>query len=357
MKNPKPFVSRLTVLATICGVAFTVLVNGRADSDAIDFSRLLLAEDAAIDAALGEHFFSESEAAFEKALREMDFDAISTLTKKGAHLFRYTEKSGLDANNPLCETFIDPNGNYGTRGKIIADYITSKWKNNASTPLLADDVIGMEKHPAICPNWREFDIALRTKFWVWTFASMAAIESTCGHFAYKPVAGQVEKKGMKAKSAIGLLQMELDYRHRKWRKQESCRVTAKQITTDLWNLRCGIDIMEWQVMGVDSRPEIPIYTTNGVIVKSSKDMYRQSYWEKLNRPNGGEIGKLIRSFKPCYDAKLLRPVEPPPLLRRPDPAPYEHVPSLKLFPFTADGTDEKPKLENQYLRRARDGRS
>jgi hypothetical protein len=356
MKNRKPLLSRLTVLAAICAVGFTALVTGRADSEDIDFSNLLIAEDAASEAALGETFFADSEAFFEKAMREMDLDAFEAAAKKIPHLFRYTEKGGLDANNPLCETFLDPDGNYGARGKIIASYLAEKLKHNASTALLAEDVVGMEKKPAICPNWRQFDTSMRTKFWVWSFAAMAAIESTCGHYAYRPVVGQKVAKGKKTKYAIGLLQMELNLRDRKWRSQASCRVTDKQITSDLWNLRCGIDIMEWQIMGLDSRPQIPLYTNEGVTIRSRKDYLRQSYWEKLNRPKGGEIGKLVRSFKPCYDAKLIRsPAPVPPLLRRPENPPYEHVPAKNVMPFTADNVQEQ--LELEYLFRQQAARS
>jgi hypothetical protein len=125
-------------------------------------------------------------------------------------------------------------------------------------------------------------------------------------------------------------------------------VTAKEITQDLWNLRCGIDIMEWLLSGLDGRPQIPIYTKTGIVVKTKADYRRQSYWEKLNRPNGGEIGRLIRSFQPCYDEKLI------PGHRSPH-GPYreEYIFPKKYADPNYQADSDQDQLELEYLYKSR----
>lgn len=51
------------------------------------------------------------------------------------------------------------------------------------------------------------------------------------------------------------------------------------------NLRCGLDVLEKQLSN-----QTPLYRTN-----RSRDIY----WQKLRRPNGGDIGTLIRANPNC----------------------------------------------------------
>jgi hypothetical protein len=162
------------------------------------------------------------------------------------------------------------------------------------------------------------------KFWVWVLASISAIESTCGMHGMKVgVTGNAP-----GKTAIGLLQMNKEYKDRYWRSK-SCAVSEREIISNRGNLRCGIDIMEWLVTGSKSRNPLPIYTNQGIVVRTAKDKFAQSYWEKLNRPRGGPIGDLIRAYRPCqkrnYVELPMRTRDLPPLLD--DPA----MPVLRPF--------------------------
>jgi hypothetical protein len=272
--------SKLALLT--CVLAITFLVKSNAGFEDLNSS----AAEANID--LAETEYSSDELAFLDAL-----DGDETLQSKvrlTSNLFAYTPVNGLESKaNVFCERFLDRNGKYGIYGKVISDYLRKKYSENRSSPMLADDVVGMTHSPNICPNWRNLTINGRIKFWVWTFAAIASVESTCGASS-RAMRGV---HGMHGLTAIGLLQMEKQIGPRLDRPK-SCKVSPGEIAHTYSNLRCGLDIMEGLISSdPPNKPNPwPIYQT----YKNT-----HSYWQDLQQPDGNVIGHRIRAFSPCYE--------------------------------------------------------
>lgn len=329
---------KAAILSAVSLVALTGLVTGNATSestaffhgDSADWSPYALQE--AIAGA--ESMPNSEELHFLESFGTLDEKALAEALAKWKESFAYTEKGGLKANNAFCERFIDQDGNYGIYGKVVAAYFKEKLKENRSTPMLAEDLVGMEDAPKICTNWREFDEKMRIKFWTWTFAAIASLESSCGADAHalKGVRGvpvyssKKDAKGnpviIRYKIAIGLLQMEKAKKDRAWRDITSCNVSETDIGSTYHNLRCGMDIMEGLISGnPPAKNPWPIYPGKG--------MKPRSYWLKLRAVGGGSIGELIRSFKPCNEKLVSTTTETPE--PSPSSAPFVFENSMKYL--------------------------
>jgi hypothetical protein len=321
-----------TLITAVSLIAFTGLLFANAGRENVSANQMTF-QTAEIKrlSEFADLFETENEMKFIQTLGDLSEEELIETLAEQKWKFTYLDGGGLDVTNPFCERFIDKTGSYGIYGKIVADYLNAKLKTNRSTPMLADDLVGMEEKPNICPNWRAFDNEERIRFWVWTFAAMSAIESSCGaHKATLTGVRGIPRKDSNGKIigykiAIGLLQMEKDRRDRYWRGP-TCNVSEAEITQSFGNLRCGIDIMEGLVSGnlPKGNPK-PIYRGVG--------MPATSYWWHLNHENGGQIGKLIRSYTPCSQENYVSETE------KNKPVPVEIKPAGLVVPI------EKPKSE------------
>lgn len=201
--------------------------------------------------------------------------------------FTYTERGGLDPANPRCNLFLGQDGEFGSYGRIIRDYIRKDVELNGDSIFLSNAILGMSSSPHICPNWNKLDYETRVKFWVWTFAAIASAESSCAW----------DVKGIQGPNDItsGLLQLERGYKLRARRGPNCAGVSPADIRKPYGNLRCGMDIMKQQLVSPNENGELEfdgrIYPGPG--------MMAQSYWQKLRKVNGSTIGRLMREFKPC----------------------------------------------------------
>ncbi len=283
-------ISKVSLGLLVCTLAFTTLIRGNASSES------LVERQAALEVSLAASMFSSEEVNFFDSIggENADFDQLEIeLSTPSPTFFAYTKENGLDARaNPFCERFLDRHGQYGVYGKVISSALNARYKENASTPMLADDVVGMTAKPSVCPNWRNLSINGRIRFWVWAYAAIASVESTCG-VNPRTMTGVKSSFG----HAIGLIQMNLEYKNRSWRGP-NCKAPGKEIAQPYHNLRCGLDIMQGQLTGEWIKREVPIYNTY---------KNRDSYWQHLNMANGGTIGKLMRNFKPCFESKSSLP--------------------------------------------------
>lgn len=192
--------------------------------------------------------------------------------------------------NTRCYAFIDANGDYGSYGKIIRDYINAK--GGADSRFFSDALPGMESAPRTCPKWGRLSDSDKMKFWVWTFASIAQIESSCDRKSVN--SGRVPNASDRPR---GLLQLNTLKNKRDWRGP-NCKFPTLDSNREYGvydaknSLRCGLDIMDELLKGQNGE-----YRSNGKIFPTN------SYWEKL-RPNhsstGGPIGELVRQFSPCH---------------------------------------------------------
>lgn len=204
--------------------------------------------------------------------------------------FKYTDLGGMISVGKKCQLFMNEKGEYDAYGRIIENHLKDELKQTPSSAipvLLSDNIFGMAEAPKVCPKWKTFDVATRTKFWVWVFASIAAVESSCRWDV-------AEKWGVNDVCS-GLLQLEKNYKLRSHRGPNCARVSPTDIRKPYANLRCGMDIMKAQLASKNKEDQFifdkPLYPGPG--------MRASSYWEKLRRVNGGQIGKLIRGFSPC----------------------------------------------------------
>lgn len=224
----------------------------------------------------------------EKTLALPDNEAsILDIVTKWKDFFIYTDQGGLNPANPKCNLFLSPEGELGSYGRIIRDYIDDDIKKNSPSVFLSDSILGMASAPGICPNWSRLDQDARVKFWVWTFAAIASAESGCRWDV-------AEHWGVND-TCSGLLQLEKGYKLRSRRGSNCANVSPTDIRKPYGNLRCGLDIMKQQLVSpnLDGALEFDgrIYPGPG--------MMAQSYWQKLRKENGADIGRLMRAFKPC----------------------------------------------------------
>jgi hypothetical protein len=185
-----------------------------------------------------------------------------------------------DSFNKRCNNFIKQDGSFGSYGETVEKYISdtnvSSLFLNENLPYIAD----------ACPRWYKLNDDERKFFWVWTFASIAHDESSCDPNARNSKASDG--------TAVGLLQMNETKKHRSWRGP-NCKVAS--VTGASENLLCGLDIMAELLRGKNG-----VYKSNGAIFRNGRR--NTSYWEKLKRPDGGRVGKLIKSNPLCQDTSV-----------------------------------------------------
>jgi hypothetical protein len=187
--------------------------------------------------------------------------------------------------NNKCTNFIKDNGKLGDWGKMIDDYIEEK--GGAKSQFLKDEVQGMTAAPKTCPNWYNLNSEERKRFWVWMFASIAQVESSCDQTQVNN--GKVPNPSDRPR---GLFQLNTLKKNREWRGSNCKFPSGAAHTTKPKNqIRCSMDIMNEILKGKGG-----MYKANGKIFPTN------SYWEKL-RPNhsqsGGPIGELVRKFPLC----------------------------------------------------------
>ena len=79
--------------------------------------------------------------------------------------------------NKRCRSFIKLDGNFGEWGQMIITYI-NKYESRQKL-FYSPALPGMQTNPRTCPNWGNMDYNQKAQFWVWTFASIAHVESSC----------------------------------------------------------------------------------------------------------------------------------------------------------------------------------
>jgi hypothetical protein len=183
-----------------------------------------------------------------------------------------------------CLNFIGYKSQYGSYGKIIKEYIDEQ--GGASSLFMNDDIPGMITDPGTCPNWKSFSYETKMKFWVWTMASIAMVESSCD--SLKVNMGQVPDPTDRPR---GLLQLNTLKSNRSWRGP-NCQFSSAvlSVLNPRNNLRCGLDIMNELLKGKDGE-----YQSNGKLYPTN------SYWEKLRGDDSikGPISILIKQFPEC----------------------------------------------------------
>lgn len=187
--------------------------------------------------------------------------------------------------NRRCRSFIKSDGTFGEWGKLIVSYINKH--ENRQKLFYSPALPGMQTNPRTCPNWGNMDYNQKAQFWVWTFASIAHVESSCDTRSVNT--GPVPNPNDRPR---GLFQLNTLRSQRSWRGTNCKFPSGAEYTYNAANnIHCSLDIMAELLKGRDGE-----YRSNGKIFPTN------SYWEKL-RPEhsstGGKIGKLVRMFPGC----------------------------------------------------------
>lgn len=178
-----------------------------------------------------------------------------------------------------CTSFINPNTkSYGPWGKEIVSYIE---KQGSKSIFLSPELNGFEQIPNICPRWKKLTQDQKKHFWVWVMASIAYEESTCIPTARNALGTD--------EPAVGLFQLNESLKGRAYRGGE-CKVAS--VKEPSANIQCSMKIMTDLLKGPEG-----LYKSSGFLYNTGRNT---SYWEKLKRPNGGAIGKLIKTHPYCH---------------------------------------------------------
>jgi hypothetical protein len=187
--------------------------------------------------------------------------------------------------NVKCRNFIKSDGTFGDWGKMIVTYINKSEERQKRyyNPALP----GMQSAPHTCPNWGNMDYNEKAQFWVWMFASIAHVESSCNNRSVNT--GSVPNPNDRPR---GLFQLNTLKSTRSWRGP-NCKFPsgAENVYNPANNIHCSLDIMDELLKGRSGE-----YRGNGKIFPTN------SYWEKLRTEHshtGGKIGQLVRMFPGC----------------------------------------------------------
>lgn len=175
-----------------------------------------------------------------------------------------------------CSGFVNSEGKFGPRGKIIVNHINSM---GSKALFYRKDLLGAQ---LVCPNWANLSNEQRAYFWVWFIAGLSWKETTCG-------ANTVNSNATHG-TAVGLLQMNQNRSDRHWRggsSGNSCAVA--NVKPDDANLKCGLEILNEQLKGQNG-----IYEGNGALYGRSA----HAYWQDIRRSNSTVI-RMMADFPPC----------------------------------------------------------
>ncbi len=200
--------------------------------------------------------------------------------------------------NTACRGFINNNGTYGAWGQVIRDEIISK--GGGDSLFLSDAIPGMESAPHTCPNWGNLTDNQKVKFWVWTFASIAQVESSCN----TTVVNLNSDIDDRSDPPRGLYQLNSLRGNRSWRGT-GCSF-ASNSNNALDHSKCAVGIMEELLKGQDGEyASRTITLRSGVERRTDGRIFpTNSYWQKLrgggrDGGTGGPIGQLMRQYGPC----------------------------------------------------------
>lgn len=198
-------------------------------------------------------------------LQQTPAEQLLGLCDDAAEIFMATNAGRLA---PACEMFMDSIGQVGPVGKLIVDSI-ARIDRECFYQIM--DV------SSVCPRFPELSPSQQSRFWVWVFASIAQVESSCRL--------RVDAQGING-TADGLFQLEYSYALRRaaGRDPELCRTRGPTDSADpTFQVECAISIFR-------------DHHCRGDRVRSLT--YRGGYWQKLNGPNRA-IARLIRHFPGC----------------------------------------------------------
>ena len=201
----------------------------------------------------------------------------------------------------LCSGFINESGQYGELGQMVVDGLREEHRAGLYSN---EHVARLTEMSSLCPNFPTFSDAQKEQFWVWTFMSIAHVESKCGLYDQGHVVGP------SGHYPWGLLQMErvnqgLDGIRSIWASnpngQSACE--APNISEHGANINCGLDAMLIHLNGYFncSKQEHARSLRRPPTLhdwESCKVHLRSSYWQEL-RTHNGDITRRIKSFNAC----------------------------------------------------------
>ncbi|MGZ3724176.1 MAG: hypothetical protein ACXWQQ_00160 [Pseudobdellovibrio sp.] len=128
-------------------------------------------------------------AVFQAGARQNFIDTVLELSGQNeVNIFETSDIQGLspefnrafEAKRRLnhCSQFIQPNGDYGDLGELIVNSLDRV--PELKKTLMSDGAATKAGMHLVCPRFAELKTEERKEFWVWTLATLALFESTCG---------------------------------------------------------------------------------------------------------------------------------------------------------------------------------
>lgn len=177
----------------------------------------------------------------------------------------------------LCSDFIGEDGEYGDLGRMIV-YGFTLYKDDLA-PLIADSAADKAGMKMVCPQFSVMTPDQRKDFWVWTMATVALFESTCGY----------DTTNEQNRHAVGMFQLNESIADREPRSligNHICgRLTRAQIAPATNNTACALDFMRDSFSGrMDHAPP-------GLITDAQQ-------FERL-RNGDSTIIRVLKKFRLC----------------------------------------------------------
>jgi len=198
---------------------------------------------------------------------ESGSQSLSTRLKQMCHLMETSAETLMSEQfNRRCHNFISPDGTLGEWGLLVLDSIEEVGPSCFYEKMRVDK---------LCPKYHSMAFKNQAKFWVWVFASISQVESSCRE--------KVRAWGVYG-WADGLMQLEYSYKLRKssGRDKKFCRTYGPtDSSAPLFQFQCAASILR-----------------DVHCVKNRTLSYRGGYWEKL-RGTKRNISKLIKQFSAC----------------------------------------------------------
>lgn len=189
----------------------------------------------------------------------------------------FSNANRLNSEGNYCHKFIKANGSLGRLGqKIIDNFEQFKELENE---LLSDEAGTKAGMSYVCPQFSQLERDQRIQFWIWTLASLALYESTCGY----------DTENSQNTLTVGLYQLNKiasDRLPRALVQNKYCaQASSQDLEDDSNNLLCAMDFIRDSFSGRVQGFE------PGLISKVQQ-------FQKFKDRNSNLI-RLIKKFKLC----------------------------------------------------------
>ncbi|MCH2534612.1 MAG: hypothetical protein MK008_09255 [Bdellovibrionales bacterium] len=245
---------------------------------------------------------------YENGIRVQCDPNTKNQTKTIAEIIAHIEKNeyksppltnSFSALGADCSDYIDDNGNYGDRGKLLAKEILGEGRSTDRWEYFKQ---GSRNLSSVCPNFNNLNDEEKLNFWIWTFAAIAWDEGKC----ISNIARSDATNGL----AVSDFQLPENWKSgRSWRGP-GCNANGRAPAVNIRRRRygnflmanpsnsipCAVEIMSGSLCGFYSYKKWPL--TCDPVEKTKGFTGKHIYWEKMKH-NDAKFVKMIKEFPLC----------------------------------------------------------